>query len=194
MGNFPQASFSLCVIKFWYPPLLCNVPCLFRLCLAQCGDCLFIDLRRHLADVDYLIPFQDFLQGYSRTVQFCQQDKFKLLPCTASPALCGISPGDCSFSTSLSFLPVLDSLGILDILTIWGFLGGLFFLLLFLPGISPQRSGILDALYQEWLTRDDCIFDELKAYVVGELEAIAQAGSRKDGKEAADGTGTDQAA
>lgn len=57
-----------------------------------------------------------------------------------------------------------------------------------------QRSGILDALYQEWLTRDDCIFDELKAYVVGELEAIAQEGSQKDGKEAADGTGTDQAA
>lgn len=61
-------------------------------------------------------------------------------------------------------------------------------------GLLRQRFSILDALYQEWLTRNDCIFDELEAYVGSELKAIAQAGSHKDGKEAADGTGTDQAA
>ena len=30
-------------------------------------------------------------------------------------------------------------------------------------GLLYQNFGILDFLYQEWLTREDCIFDELKA-------------------------------
>ena len=61
-------------------------------------------------------------------------------------------------------------------------------------GLLRQRFSILEALYQEWLTRDDCIFDEMEAYVGSELQVIAQAGSHGDRKEAEDGTGADQAA
>lgn len=53
------------------------------------------------------------------------------------------------------------------------------------------KHGILEALYQEWLGREDSTLDELRAYVGGELRAIAGSGR---GKEAEDGTGIGQAA
>ena len=61
-------------------------------------------------------------------------------------------------------------------------------------GLLYQNFGILDFLYQEWLTREDCIFDELKAYISGELGMIAKINSPACGKEGADGTELDKAA
>ena len=61
-------------------------------------------------------------------------------------------------------------------------------------GLLYRNFGILDFLYQEWLTREDCIFDELKAYISGELGMIAKINSPACGKEGADGTELDKAA
>lgn len=61
-------------------------------------------------------------------------------------------------------------------------------------GLLYQNFGILDFLYQEWLTREDCVFDELKAYIGGELGAIAKINSPAYGKEGADGTELNKAA
>lgn len=61
-------------------------------------------------------------------------------------------------------------------------------------GLLYQNFGILDFLYQEWLTREDCVFDELKAYISGELGAIAKINSPACGKEDADGTEFNKAA
>ncbi len=61
-------------------------------------------------------------------------------------------------------------------------------------GLLYQNFGILDFLYQEWLTREDCVFDELKAYISGELGAIAKINSPACGKEGADGTEFNKAA
>ncbi len=36
------------------------------------------------------------------------------------------------------------------------------------------KYGILESLYQEWLTRDDGSYEELKAYVSDEVRVIAQ--------------------
>lgn len=47
-------------------------------------------------------------------------------------------------------------------------------------GLLCQDTNILESLYQEWLTRDDGGFDELKAYVGDGIVAIALAGSRKE--------------
>ena len=61
-------------------------------------------------------------------------------------------------------------------------------------GLLYQNFGILDFLYQEWLTREDCVFDELKAYISGELGVIAKINSPVCGKEGADGTEFNKAA
>ncbi len=61
-------------------------------------------------------------------------------------------------------------------------------------GLLYQNFGILDFLYQEWLTREDCVFDELKAYISGELGVIAKINSPVCGKAGADGTEFNKAA
>lgn len=54
--------------------------------------------------------------------------------------------------------------------------------------------GILEFIYQEWLTREDSFFDELRAYACGELETVSELGSLDYGKEIEDGTEFNQAA
>lgn len=61
-------------------------------------------------------------------------------------------------------------------------------------GLLYQNFGILNFLYQEWLTREDCVFDELKAYISGELGMIAKINAPASGKEGADGTEFNKAA
>ena len=58
-------------------------------------------------------------------------------------------------------------------------------------GLLHWRYSILGSLYQEWLTRDDCSYDELKAYAGNEVRVIAQP---EDGKEDKDGTELGEAA
>ena len=53
------------------------------------------------------------------------------------------------------------------------------------------KHGILEALYQEWMGREDGILDELRAYVGSELQAMIHSGRGK-GRE--DGTDISQAA
>ncbi len=57
-----------------------------------------------------------------------------------------------------------------------------------------QNFGILDFLYQEWLAREDCAFDELKTYIGRELEAIAMRSSLVCRKEDAGETEFNKAA
>ncbi len=57
-----------------------------------------------------------------------------------------------------------------------------------------QNFSILDFLYQEWLAREDCAFDELKTYIGGELAAIAKGSSLSRRKESTNGTEYDKAA
>lgn len=57
-----------------------------------------------------------------------------------------------------------------------------------------QNFSILEFLYQEWLSKEDSVFDELKGYIKGELETIAQINNSVFGKERVDGTGIDKVA
>lgn len=61
-------------------------------------------------------------------------------------------------------------------------------------GLLYQNFGILEFLYQEWLTREDCIFDELGAYISGELGEIAKINTPARKKEDTDGTELNKAA
>ncbi len=54
--------------------------------------------------------------------------------------------------------------------------------------------GILEFIYQEWLSREDSFFDELRAYACSELETISELGNLDCGKECQYGTGVNQAA
>ena len=54
--------------------------------------------------------------------------------------------------------------------------------------------GILEAVYQEWLGKEDRFFDELRDYACRELENISEMGSRKCGKDDEGGQGFDKAA
>ena len=56
------------------------------------------------------------------------------------------------------------------------------------------KSGILESLYQEWLTKEDCFYYELRSYACRELEIVSEMDGTKYGEEDTDGTGTDQAA
>ena len=56
------------------------------------------------------------------------------------------------------------------------------------------KFGILESVYREWLTREDCFFEELRAYACGELETVSELGSLDYGKEDGDGTEHDKAA
>lgn len=61
-------------------------------------------------------------------------------------------------------------------------------------GFLYQNFSILEQLYQEWLTREDGVFDELKAYVGSEMENIGKIKHLTCGKEKENGTESDQAA
>ncbi len=54
--------------------------------------------------------------------------------------------------------------------------------------------GILGHIYQEWLTREDSFYDELRAYACSELENISELGSTDYREGDGDGTGFDKAA
>ena len=58
-------------------------------------------------------------------------------------------------------------------------------------GLLYWRYGILESLYQEWLTRDDGSYEELRVYVNDEVRVIAQP---EDGKEEKGGTELGKAA
>lgn len=54
--------------------------------------------------------------------------------------------------------------------------------------------GILEHTYQEWLSREDGFFDELREYACKELEALSEMGNPDHREEVKHGTGIDQAA
>lgn len=56
--------------------------------------------------------------------------------------------------------------------------------------------GILEHTYQEWLSREDGFFDELREYACRELEALSEMGNpeHKEEVKVKHGTGIDQAA
>ena len=56
------------------------------------------------------------------------------------------------------------------------------------------KSGILEAVYQEWLGEEDSFYDELRDYACRELENISETGNAEHGKEDEDGKGLDKAA
>lgn len=56
------------------------------------------------------------------------------------------------------------------------------------------KFGIMEHLYQEWLSRDDSFFDELKAFACDELGVLSEQGNLDCGEEAADGKRSDKAA
>ena len=56
------------------------------------------------------------------------------------------------------------------------------------------KSVILGSLYREWLTREDCFYDELRPYACRELEAVSELGGLDCREEDVDGTGLDKAA
>lgn len=56
------------------------------------------------------------------------------------------------------------------------------------------NSGIMEYVYQEWLSREDGFFDELKEYACGELEALTERENLDHKEEVEDGTGIDKAA
>ena len=60
--------------------------------------------------------------------------------------------------------------------------------------ILNLKFGIMEHLYQEWLSRDDSFFDELKAFACDELGVLSELGSLDCGEEAADGKRSDKAA
>ena len=54
------------------------------------------------------------------------------------------------------------------------------------------KFGILEHIYQEWLSREDGFFDELKEYACEELEVLSEFGNLNRRREGADGTGSDK--
>ena len=56
------------------------------------------------------------------------------------------------------------------------------------------KSGIMEHIYQEWLSQEDSFFNELREYACGELAALSETGNRGHREEGEDGTGTDKAA
>lgn len=64
-------------------------------------------------------------------------------------------------------------------------------------GLLNLRFGILEAVYQEWLAKEDGFFNELRAYACSRLENIAEMGSLdcgKDDNNGKNGEGLNQAA
>lgn len=54
--------------------------------------------------------------------------------------------------------------------------------------------GIMEHLYQEWPSREDNLFNELKKYVCDELKILSEPGNPHHREEGEDGTGFDKAA
>lgn len=61
-------------------------------------------------------------------------------------------------------------------------------------GLLNLRFGILEAVYQGWLGKEDGFFDELKAYACRELENISETADPYSGKDDKDGKRLDTAA
>lgn len=61
-------------------------------------------------------------------------------------------------------------------------------------GLMKIHYGILEAVYQEWLKREDSFYDELKAFACKEMENISDTGNKEYGKEKEDGKEPDQTA
>ncbi|MBD5449749.1 MAG: hypothetical protein HDR28_06275 [Lachnospiraceae bacterium] len=61
-------------------------------------------------------------------------------------------------------------------------------------GLLNLRVGILEAVYQGWLGKEDGFFDELKAYACRELENISETADPYRGKDDKDGKRLDKAA
>ena len=49
-------------------------------------------------------------------------------------------------------------------------------------GLLNLKFGILEFLYQEWLTREDGFLDELRAYACSEMETVPELGNEADRK------------
>ena len=60
--------------------------------------------------------------------------------------------------------------------------------------ILNLKFGIMEHLYQEWLSRDDSFFDELRAFACDELGVLSELGNLDCREEAADGKRSDKAA
>ena len=60
--------------------------------------------------------------------------------------------------------------------------------------ILNLKFGIMEHLYQEWLSRDDSFFDELRAFACDELGVLSELGNLDCREEAADGKKSDKAA
>lgn len=56
------------------------------------------------------------------------------------------------------------------------------------------KFGIMEHLYQGWLSRDDSFFDELKAFACDGLGTLSELGNLDCREEAEDGKGFDKAA
>ena len=56
------------------------------------------------------------------------------------------------------------------------------------------KSGILGHIYQEWLSREDSFFEELRSYACDELRSISEPENPDYRGEGEDGTGIDTAA
>ena len=56
------------------------------------------------------------------------------------------------------------------------------------------KFGIMEHLYQEWLSQDDSFFDELKAFACDGLGALSELGNLDCREEAEDGKRPDKAA
>lgn len=61
-------------------------------------------------------------------------------------------------------------------------------------GLMKIHYGILEAVYQEWLKREDSFYDELKTFACKEMENISDTGNKEYGKEKEDGKEPDQTA
>ena len=56
------------------------------------------------------------------------------------------------------------------------------------------KFGIIEHIYQEWLSREDSFFDELKEYACDELKTLSEMGNKDCRGEEKDGKGIDKAA
>ena len=56
------------------------------------------------------------------------------------------------------------------------------------------KFGIMEHIYQEWLSREDGFFDKLKKYACDELEILSEFGNPNCREEGEDGSGLDKTA
>ena len=56
------------------------------------------------------------------------------------------------------------------------------------------KFGIMEHIYQEWLSQEDGFFDELKKYACDELEILSEFGNPNRREEEEDGSGLDKTA